>query len=101
MIKSHKPKKDFKIHIETGDGADIAEIKELLEKNGFTEDRVSFSSGKSEDIGDMDDFDDSGSGRADEPGSGLYEAPDHYFECPYCGSGNTDGNHCFDCGEDF
>ena len=22
-------------------------------------------------------------------------------ECPYCGSSDTDGNHCFDCDEDF
>lgn len=22
-------------------------------------------------------------------------------ECPYCGSGDTDGNHCFNCEEDF
>lgn len=23
------------------------------------------------------------------------------MECPYCGSHNTDGNHCYQCGEDF
>ena len=22
-------------------------------------------------------------------------------ECPYCGSGDTDGNHCYDCNEDL
>lgn len=22
-------------------------------------------------------------------------------ECPNCGSGVTDGNHCYDCGDDF
>ena len=22
-------------------------------------------------------------------------------ECPYCGSGATDGNHCDECGDDF
>lgn len=22
-------------------------------------------------------------------------------ECPYCGSGDTDGNHCFTCDNDF
>ena len=22
-------------------------------------------------------------------------------ECPYCGSGDTDGNHCYTCDEDF
>ena len=24
-----------------------------------------------------------------------------YNDCPYCGSGDTDGNHCYDCDEDF
>ena len=22
-------------------------------------------------------------------------------ECPYCGSGDTDGNHCYNCDDDF
>ena len=22
-------------------------------------------------------------------------------ECPFCGSGDTDGNHCYTCGRDF
>lgn len=22
------------------------------------------------------------------------------YSCPYCDSGDTDGNHCYDCGED-
>ena len=22
-------------------------------------------------------------------------------DCPYCGSGDTDGNHCYTCDEDF
>ncbi len=22
-------------------------------------------------------------------------------ECPYCGSGDTDGNHCYSCDDDF
>ena len=25
----------------------------------------------------------------------------HDEECPYCGSGDTDGNHCYNCHEDF
>lgn len=24
-----------------------------------------------------------------------------YDSCPYCGSGDTDGNHCYECDEDF
>ena len=24
-----------------------------------------------------------------------------YNDCPYCGSSDTDGNHCYDCDEDF
>lgn len=24
-----------------------------------------------------------------------------YHDCPYCGSSDTDGNHCYDCDEDF
>lgn len=24
-----------------------------------------------------------------------------YDDCPNCGSGDTDGNHCYDCDEDF
>lgn len=23
------------------------------------------------------------------------------YQCPCCGSHDTDGNHCFDCGADF
>jgi hypothetical protein len=37
-------------------------------------------------------------------GSGLEAGASHSFiddECPYCGSGDTDGNHCYDCDEDF
>ena len=26
---------------------------------------------------------------------------DGYNDCPDCGSGDTDGNHCYDCDEDF
>ena len=26
---------------------------------------------------------------------------DPYNNCPDCGSGDTDGNHCDECGEDF
>lgn len=26
---------------------------------------------------------------------------DPYNDCPDCGSGDTDGNHCYDCGNDF
>ena len=25
----------------------------------------------------------------------------HDEECPYCGSGDTDGNHCYTCDDDF
>lgn len=25
----------------------------------------------------------------------------HDEECPYCGGGDTDGNHCYTCDEDF
>ncbi len=28
----------------------------------------------------------------------------HHYEdeeCPYCGSGDTDGNHCYTCNDDF
>ena len=25
----------------------------------------------------------------------------HNEECPYCGSGDTDGNHCYTCNDDF
>lgn len=37
-------------------------------------------------------------------GSGLEGGSSHSFiddECPYCGSGDTDGNHCYDCDENF
>lgn len=26
---------------------------------------------------------------------------DEFWECPFCSSDNTDGNHCDDCGGDF
>ncbi len=26
---------------------------------------------------------------------------DGYNDCPYCGSGDTDGSHCYDCDEDY
>ena len=26
---------------------------------------------------------------------------DPYNNCPDCGSGDTDGNHCYDCDDDF
>ena len=26
---------------------------------------------------------------------------DYDEECPYCGSGDTDGNHCYTCEDDF
>lgn len=29
-----------------------------------------------------------------------YESEEDY-ECPNCGSSATDGNHCYDCGDDF
>ena len=25
----------------------------------------------------------------------------HEEDCPYCGSGDTDGNHCYNCDDDF
>ena len=25
----------------------------------------------------------------------------HDEECPFCGSGDTDGNHCYNCHDDF
>lgn len=31
-------------------------------------------------------------------GSSLSHLDD---ECPYCGSGDTDGNHCYTCDDDF
>lgn len=31
---------------------------------------------------------------------GGYESEEDY-ECPNCGSGATDGNHCYECGDDF
>lgn len=31
--------------------------------------------------------------------SGTKRPTEH--QCPYCGSHDTDGNHCFDCGHDF
>lgn len=30
---------------------------------------------------------------------GHYHEEEH--ECPYCGSGDTDRNHCYNCDEDF
>ena len=32
-------------------------------------------------------------------GSGSTGSIDH--DCPYCGSGDTDGNHCYTCDEDY
>ena len=26
---------------------------------------------------------------------------DDYYYCPFCGSSDTDGSHCFECGADF
>ena len=26
---------------------------------------------------------------------------DEFWDCPFCNSSNTDGNHCDDCGGDF
>ena len=31
--------------------------------------------------------------------SGSYSGADD--DCPYCGSGDTDGNHCYTCDDDF
>ena len=31
--------------------------------------------------------------------SGSYSGLDD--DCPYCGSGDTDGNHCYTCDDDF
>lgn len=30
-----------------------------------------------------------------------YDPANPYNNCPDCGSGDTDGNHCYDCGEEF
>ena len=32
---------------------------------------------------------------------GDIPAGDYDEECPYCGSGDTDGNHCYTCEDDF
>ena len=37
-------------------------------------------------------------GSSIEGGSSGYH---HDDDCPYCGSGDTDGNHCYNCDEDF
>ena len=37
------------------------------------------------------------SGAGGGSGSAHYEDE----ECPYCGSGDTDGNHCYTCHDDF
>lgn len=37
------------------------------------------------------------SGAGGGTGSSYYEDE----ECPYCGSGDTDGNHCYTCDDDF
>ena len=37
------------------------------------------------------------SGAGGGSGSAHYEDE----ECPYCGSGDTDGNHCYTCDDDF
>ena len=36
-------------------------------------------------------------------GEGGGTGRSHYEdeECPYCGSGDTDGNHCYSCDDDF
>lgn len=36
-------------------------------------------------------------------GAGGGSGSAHYEdeECPYCGSGDTDGNHCYTCDDDF
>ncbi|MBQ3369760.1 MAG: hypothetical protein IJG48_01940 [Mogibacterium sp.] len=34
-------------------------------------------------------------------GSGSGSSHDEDGECPYCGSGDTDGNHCYTCDDDF
>lgn len=33
--------------------------------------------------------------------SDTHDSIDSQMICPYCGSSNTDGNHCYDCDEDF
>ena len=35
--------------------------------------------------------------------SGSGSGSSHYGDedCPYCGSGDTDGNHCYTCDDDF
>ena len=35
--------------------------------------------------------------------SGSGSGSSHYVDedCPYCGSGDTDGNHCYTCDDDF
>lgn len=30
-----------------------------------------------------------------------FDPANPYNSCPYCGSGDTDGNHCYSCDEDF
>ena len=32
---------------------------------------------------------------------GDYSSGYHDEECPFCGSGDTDGNHCYTCDDDF
>ena len=44
------------------------------------------------------EFGDIGGGYTGSSG-GRYHEEEH--ECPYCGSGDTDGNHCYNCDEDF
>ncbi len=35
-------------------------------------------------------------------GSGVgFGGSEEDEECPYCGSGDTDGNHCYTCDDDF
>ena len=37
-------------------------------------------------------------------GEGGGTGRSHHYEdeeCPYCGSGDTDGNHCYSCDDDF
>ena len=34
-------------------------------------------------------------------GSAAEGSTNNGGDCPYCGSGDTDGNHCYTCDEDF
>lgn len=37
----------------------------------------------------------------DSSGWDPLDPADPYNDCPDCGSGDTDGNHCYDCNDDF